>query len=127
MGHHKKKNKKHKSKHRKRSNSDSDSPAESPKKQKIIGPILPAYVTTAPNAAPVPTTSSSQNDSYGPQLPPHLTKPKDVEIPPTPEIEGDHGEVIGPLPAGLENLSSSQRALEERAEILKYSFLLQVT
>lgn len=119
MGHNKKK-KKHKSKNRKHS-SDSESIPEPAKKQKIIGPCLPTYL---PSAAPAPSTST-QDDSYGPQLPPHLTKPKPPIQPPQ-NPESDNDDVIGPLPADVQISSAAQQALDERAEILKYSFLLQV-
>lgn len=125
MGHHKKQ-KKHKSKHRKRSSSKSNSSPEPVKKQRIIGPCLPTHLPSA-SAVSAPSIST-QDDNYGPQLPPHLSKPKPpvVQDTPNPKTQESNDEVIGPLPADVQGGSTTQQALDERAEILKYSFLLQV-
>lgn len=84
----------------------------------------------------IPTSVSNTNQQIGPALPPHMLKPKIVAGPPPPIDDGTHGpslppnllpghadedtDVVGPLPEGMIGESSTQRALEMRALLLKH-------
>lgn len=85
----------------------------------IIGPALPEHLSKIVLAAESETTSKEH--SYGPQLPPHLQKKKET----TDSSNDENVDVYGPLPMEIADRSSVQQILEERAQILKYEFLLK--
>ncbi len=90
---------------------------------RIIGPVLP---DNFPENSHDEDTKNASIDSYGPQLPAHLIKKKHTE-PALPEPGSlDDFDIIGPVLPGSANNNSNQQALDERAEILKFKFLLHV-
>lgn len=87
--------------------------------ENIIGPIFPTHLSKEQISNEYET---SNEHCYGPQLPPDLLKAKKDVTP----YNLEESNVIGPLPLELNHSSESQKALDERAEILKYNFLIQV-
>lgn len=79
---------------------------------RFIGPILPTNDSG--------DEKDSTTASYGPALPAHLkTRNEDVD---------EDADPIGPvLPGSSSSSSVTQEALEERAQLLKYKFLLGVS
>lgn len=86
----------------------------------IIGPALPEHLSKTVFAAE--SEIAAKEHSYGPQLPPHLQKKKET----TDSSNDENVDVYGPLPVEIADRSSVQQILEERAQILKYEFLLKV-
>ncbi|XP_065225214.1 GPALPP motifs-containing protein 1 [Planococcus citri] len=118
------------------SHSDSYGPQLPPN---LTGPQLPPHLTSS---QPSTDVSGPQPPSdftgpqlppqlVGPQLPPHLSKAKVADTRPRAaqkeDDDDDVGDIIGPLPGNVQSSSSVQQALDERAEILKYEFLLKGT
>lgn len=108
---------------------------------KPIGPILPSSLLKPDDCKSQATneSSSEQNDSYGPSLPPHLVSQKRVLGPTLPsnfkieeksESVDDDISGFGPLPAELITSDSEQlfiqKQLELRAEYMKRKFAGEV-